>query len=128
MDSEEHIEQLEKVIYQLNAAHAEVSILAKKSPNDLLNKFKLKLMNEIISLANVVITDTYRPFDGFEMFEEDDKPSNSDVTMVLAQYQDALERFRSVNVIYAEYKWWYKLGNEASRVEAECPNLVGGKK
>ncbi len=43
MKTKEDVDKLEKVIGQLNGLHAEVSQLAKKSPNDGVNAFKLKL-------------------------------------------------------------------------------------
>jgi hypothetical protein len=88
MKSKQEVEQLEKVIGQLQGAHAEVSQLAKKSPNDALNKFKMVLINKILVTANDVLGDKYRPFQDFSQFDFDDVPTTSDVTMVLAQYME----------------------------------------
>lgn len=128
MKTKEDIESLEKLIGQLQGLHAEISQLAKKSPNDGLNKFKLKLVNSVISSGNGLLQGKYRPFDDFEQFEEDDLPTNSDVTVIIAQYMEQAERFRSDNIIYEDYKWWYMLNSSPSDVEASKPTKVGGDK
>ena len=52
MNTKEDVENLEKLIGQLNGLHSEISQLAKKSPNDGLNIFKLKLVNKVLSSGN----------------------------------------------------------------------------
>lgn len=128
MKSKGDIEQLEKLIVQLNAMHSEISQLAKKSPNDGLNKFKLKLVNKILSSGNTLLEGRYRPFDDFEQFEEDDLPTNSDVTVIIAQYIEQTERFRSDHVIHHEYKWKYVVDGVQTDIEAKHPTKVGGAK
>jgi hypothetical protein len=49
MRTREDIERLEKLIGQLRGLHQEVGALAKKSPKDAVNAFKLKLINEVIA-------------------------------------------------------------------------------
>lgn len=128
MKKKEDIEGLEKLIGQLQSLHSEISQLAKKSPNDGLNKFKLKLVNKVVSSGNELLKGGYRPFEDFEVFEEDDVPTNSDVTMILAQYIEQTERFRSDNVIKYDYKWQYILDGEPSGINASAPTKVGGEK
>ena len=41
MKDQSEIESLEKLIGQLQGLHSEISLLAKKSPNDAVNSFKL---------------------------------------------------------------------------------------
>lgn len=126
MQTEEDIAKLEKVIGQLQGAYAEVSQIAKKSPNDALNPFKLKLINKIIVSSNSILGSSYKPFDDFDQFDNDDMPSASDVTIVLSQYMEEAERFRSDNVIY-DYGWKYVLNGNASNIEASSPSKVGKK-
>ena len=127
MKTENDVEKLEKIIGQLKGAHTEVSILAKKSPADSLNAFKLKLINKVVKASNEVLGDKYKPFEHFDLFEADDLPSNSDVTMVLAQYMEEAERYRSDNVVYHKYEWWYKVNNEASQIQSGPPRKIGKK-
>src|SRR5579872_3391292 len=107
MKTEQDVRTLEKLIGQLNGLHAELSLLAKKSPNDGINLFKMKLVNKVLGGANELLTGDYRPFDDFTEFTDDALPTNSDVTLILAQYMEQIERFRSDNVAFGQYKWWY---------------------
>jgi hypothetical protein len=127
MEKIEDIESLEKVIGQLQAAHSEVTILAKKSPSDTLNSFKLKMINRVIKASNSVLGDKYKPFEEFEQFEDEDLPSNSDVTMVLAQYMEEAERYRSDNVKADRSSWYYVLNGKVSEIRSGPPSKVGRK-
>ena len=128
MKNASEIEDLEKLIGQLQGLHAEISQLVKKSPNDALNVFKLKLVNKVIAAGNEVLKEGYRPFDDFEQFETDDMPTNSDVTMILAQYMEQSERYRSDNVMERDYnEWVYRVNGKASSIQAAPPTKVGNK-
>lgn len=127
MNNVEDVERLEKLIGQLQGAHNELSLLAKKSPNDALNPFKLKLINSVLKSANTVLGPSYKPFDDFDEFDADDVPSNSDVTMVLSQYMEEAERFRSDNVMRSGAWWYYIIGNQQSDIKSGAPSKVGKK-
>lgn len=116
------IEQLEKLIGQLKAFHAEIGQMAKKSANDALNPFKLGLINKTISLANKVLGKDYTPFDGFAGFEHDDMPSNSDVTIMIAQYLEEAERCRSRHIKMQHGTFYYALAGEITDVKAAPPS------
>jgi hypothetical protein len=47
----EQVEKLERLIGLLDGVHSELSALAKKSPVDGVNKFKLKLINDVVREA-----------------------------------------------------------------------------
>ncbi len=126
LKTDEDVEGLERLIVQLSGLHAEISQLAKKSPNDAVNAFKLKLINKIIAAGNAILPEGYRPFEDFEQFDTDDMPSNSDVTMILTQYMEQTERYRSDNVVY-DYDWYYKIDGETSNIKAAMPTKVGQK-
>jgi hypothetical protein len=101
---------------------------AKKSPNDSLNKFKLNLINKVLETANAVLGEKYRPFSDFEQFDPDDVPTTSDVTMVLSQYMEEAERFRSDNVTEDEIaSWCYVVNGKATGIPAGRPSKVGKK-
>lgn len=99
--------------------------MAKKSPNDAVNAFKLKLINKMIAFWNAVLGLKYRPFDDFEQFDSDDVPSTSDVAMVLGQYMEEAERYRSDNVEYHGGKWVYVVDGETSEIPRGPPSKVG---
>src|ERR1022692_2189917 len=121
MKSASEVEALERLVGQLKGLHAEIAQLAKKSPNDALNTFKLKLVNKVLEAGSTLLTGGYRPFEDFERFDTDDVPTNSDVTMILAQYMEQTERFRSDNVVLEDYDWYYKVNGKASTLEAAPP-------
>lgn len=121
------IESLEKLIGQLQGLHSEITSLAKKSPSDAVNSFKLKLINKVIEFGNSVLGNDYKPFEDFEQFDSDDVPSTSDVALVLGQYIEEAERYRSDNVRYYGGRWFYVLDGEVSGVQSGPPSKVGRK-
>ncbi|RWM98975.1 MAG: hypothetical protein EOR86_04955 [Mesorhizobium sp.] len=126
MKNKSDVERLEKVIGQLQGAHSEISLLAKKSPNDSLNKFKLNLINKVLESANQVLGEKYSPFPDFTQFDADDVPTTSDVTMVLSQYMEEAERYRSDNVVN-DYGWKYVVDGKVTEIPAGPPSKVGRK-
>jgi hypothetical protein len=92
-----------------------------------LNAFKLKLVNKVIAVGNTVLPEAYRPFKDFDQFDSDDMPTNSDVTIILTQYMEQTERYRSDNVVYYSPDWVYELDGEASDIIAAPPTRVGEK-
>lgn len=127
MNSHEEIEQLEKLIGQLRGLHDEISLLAKKSPSDAVNTFKLRLINKVIANGNGVLGADYLPFEDFDGFEADDVPSNSDVTLVLSQYMEEAERYRSDNVVQYAGVWFYVINGGLTEIRAGAPSKVGRK-
>ena len=121
LETEADVEKLEKLIRQLHGLHSEISLLAKKSPNDAVNAFKLKLINKVLQAANEVLGDRYKPFADFSLFELDDLPSNSDVTVVLTQYIQETEGYKSDNIIYKDYEWVYKMNGSPSKIKTTPP-------
>lgn len=94
----EEIEDFKKILNQLEGLYEEISTLSKKSYTDALNDFKLKLVNQVLERANELLGDDYKPFDDFSLFNNDDIPTNSDVTLVLSQYINCMESLREENI------------------------------
>jgi len=109
----QEIENFEKTQAQVEGLHNELASLSKKAPNDGVNKFKLSMINQILVAADSILGEKYRPFDDFKIFDEVDVPTNSDVTLILSQFFNCLEKLRldSVKEIYdynakrPEYFW-----------------------
>jgi len=93
-EKEEAEHEFEKLHDQISSLHLELSTLAKKSSNDALNKFKLKVVNDILTRSNGFLGEKYKPFKDFERFEDESIPTNSDVTMMLGQYLACVEKLR----------------------------------
>ena len=127
MKTKEDVESLEKLIGQLKSLHAEITALAKKSPSDAVNLFKIKLINKVLELGNRILGDQYRPFADFLVFDSEDMPSTSDVALVLGQYIEEAERFRSDHVVMDTGWWYYKVGGRKSDIRSGPPSKIGRK-
>ena len=115
----------EKVHTQLEGLHNEIGSLSKKSQNDALNKFKLKFVNQALSDANKILGSAYKPFNDFEQFNEDDMPSNSDVTMMLGQYLNCMEKLRSDNITIRSGRWfWFLDKNKETEIRTAPPKKI----
>lgn len=128
MKTEDDVKDLEKLIGQLQSLHAEISQLTKKSANDGLNIFKLRIVNGILAKADLILLDGYKPLEDFNGFDEDALPTNSDVTMILALYMEQVERFRSDNVAYDHFEWHYVVNGKSSRIKSNPPTRIGAPK
>lgn len=104
----DEITYFEKLNSQLAGAYTEINALSKKSPNDSVNKFKLKFVNEILKKAAVLLGSANLPLEDFQGFDDDDLPSNSDVCFMITQYLECLEQQRAGN-IHKQYSTWYWL-------------------
>jgi hypothetical protein len=100
------VDVFEKLSGQLISVYEEISLLSKKNPNDAVNKFKLRFLNKLLDDSNKFLTDEYKPYEEFNIFDEDDMPQNSDVVFILSQYLQCFEKFRADQVIL-EYGTWY---------------------
>jgi hypothetical protein len=123
------LDQLEKLMGQMEGLHREVSALSKKSSNDALNKFKLRFVNSIIAEANAFLGDKNKPFSDFGSFDVDDVPSTSDVTMIVTQYIEALEllRVRNLKYDYDGRHWYYSISG-GEQVIGAPPRRISEKK
>ncbi len=128
----EEVDLFEKIYAQLESLHYEITVLSKKSPNDALNKFKLKFINRTLEGANKILEGKYKPFPEFGLFEEDDLPSNSDVTMVLSQYLTCMEKLRADNITSTEgytggepvKEWYWIIGGKESNIKTSPPKKL----
>lgn len=130
--TEEHVRRYEKVIGQLEGAFSEIAALARKKPDDGVNRFKLDLVNRILAAANDLLGEGGRPFAHFEQFDPDEVPQNSDVVFVLSQYQECLEHLRSQNIDreMGRWVWFVDDGNGrriASSIQVPAPKSLRKK-
>lgn len=125
---EEEIFNFEKVQGQIEGLYKEISILSKKSPNDLVNKFKLKFINQLLEDANLLLSGDYEPLEGFDKFDEDELPSNSDVTMIFEQYLNCLEKLRADNIQKESIFWYWLVDGELSDIRTNMPLKLKEKK
>lgn len=113
---------------QLEGLHREMSALAKKSPNDGINPFKLRFLNSALSAANDLLGEKYNPLDGFQQFNSDDVPTNSDAAFVLTSYLEEVERMRADNIFNDYNKWTYVLSDSEDKIRTAPPKKIKEKK
>lgn len=123
----EEIDKFEKLQSQLASLHFEVSALSRKSQNDPINKFKLKFVNKAIEDVTAVLGEKYRPFEDFDQFQDDDLPSNSDVTMILGQYLNCMEKLRSDNLSQYHGLWYWKTDEGVTEIKTSAPDKLKKK-
>lgn len=121
------VEEAEALQTQMSALHAEIQTLAKKSPNDLLNTFKLELVNSVLRSANTLLGEKYRPFTTFTLFAADQIPSNSDVMVILAQYLGSLETLRVQNIQNNMGVWSWRTIDDGPNVRTSPPLKLAKK-
>jgi len=121
--NKKQVETFLKLQPQLKSAYDEIALLSKKKPTDSLNNFKLKFINSILSRANAILEDRYKPFpDEFTLFEEDDMPNNSDVVFILSHYLTSLEKLRCDNIIN-DYGWYWLVDGNKSDMSTNTPTI-----
>jgi hypothetical protein len=112
----------EKIKAQLHQLHNEVSVLSKSKADNPINKFKLGFINEKLGEANTILTGEFKPFKEFTLFNADELPTNSDVVMVLSQYLDCLEAWRSAHVFHLPGRGYLWHTDDGQDLRAEPPS------
>ena len=115
------VDFFERVHSQIGRLYDEFGGLAKGKPDNPVNKFKLGILNEKLRDANTFLTASFKPLVGFKEFDEDSLPTNSDVLIVLSQYLDALESWRSANIEYDKNDGWFWKTDERKKIKAAPP-------
>lgn len=110
--TKEEIIEFTKTKSQLSDLYKEIGVLSKKNPNDAVNKFKLKFINQTLNDANKLLGDMYKPYSDFDTFNEDEMPTTSDVVMILDLYLSALSRLKSANTEMRESQSEWILGHQ----------------
>jgi hypothetical protein len=119
MKSYDQIDEFSKLLLQTNKLLNDFLELSKKKPNDAVNKFKLKIVNNLLSTANKILTKKYIPFEGFDLFDEDDLPTNSDVVVILDQYVACLKKFGRDSTEYEDYRHYWVINGKRCNISAD---------
>ncbi len=122
----EQVHRYEELQSHLAALATEVAALAKKAPDAPLNKFKIEIVNERLRGANTLLMGIHKPFETFETFDEVDLPSASDASMVISQYLNSLEGWRSANVVNVNHTWYWNTGSAQYRAQPPTRFRKGG--
>jgi hypothetical protein len=121
------VDDFEKLNAQLDSLHQEMSMLAKKSPNDAVNAFKIRLVNTTLERCNELFGAKYKPFAEFDTFQTDELPSNSDVTFIVSQYIECAEKFRADNILMEHGFWYWQLDGMKEKIRTSPPKKLINK-
>ena len=103
----EIVSAFEQVRSHLQKLYDELSGLSKKNPDSPLNRFKVGIVNERLRVANTFLSGIHKPFETFAEFDEAELVTASDVVVVLSQYLNSLEGWRSSNVVKVVLDWYW---------------------
>jgi len=96
-DSKQEIPQKAKEQYYLltpllQSTYREMSELSKKKPESPLNMYKVKMINRIlVPLKELLKNETVADY--LDVLDTDDLPTNSDVVLIMSQYNKAVDMF-----------------------------------
>ncbi len=95
----------------LASSFSELKEFSKKKPDELLNVFKVKSLNRILSPIKEIMKN--EPTSNFlDLLDEDTIPSYSDAVLIIAQFNAAMEQFESLyygrESQFGEDRWFTK--------------------
>lgn len=94
------VEKFEMLEELANSMYMEIKAFSSKKPDDLLNKFKVKNINRVLSQLKEVLSN--EPTSEFlDLLDEESLPTNSDVIIILGQFKAAMKQFRSDHKSYS---------------------------
>lgn len=113
------VEGFERAYSQIETLLKDFTILSNKNPSEVINLFKLNRVNDLLKIVNNSMSEDFRPFRDFEIFDEDSLPTNSDVLLMLNQYVDSIEEFIYENSATrgagSSLRYWVINGEVSSR-------------
>jgi hypothetical protein len=90
----ERVAQYQALMPLLEAMFREFRELAKKKPDGALNKRKVAMVNRLLKDVLAIVEDEPSRL-YLDLLEEDDLPQNSDVLLILSQFDAAMKAFHS---------------------------------
>lgn len=115
------VEVFEKLHIQILGLYEELSLLSKKSPDGVINKFKLKFINQLLTTSASLLNSAYLPFADFRVFDEETLPSNSDAIFIVNQYISCLEKLKFENIRYEFPSWYWRLSDSKELIGTTPP-------
>jgi hypothetical protein len=93
LPTEKNIEDYNLLKDMLHAQRLEFNLLSNKKSDGQLNKMKIKMVNRVLEPLNELLKNepSYKFLD---ILNEDDMPTNSDVVLIISQYEKAMKNFK----------------------------------
>ncbi len=103
LPAEKNIEDYSLLKDMLNSQRHEFNLLSKKNPDVHLNLMKVKMVNRVLEPLNEIIK--HEPSHKFlDILSEVDLPTNSDVVLIISQYETAISEFDDKYYIEDKYR------------------------
>ncbi|MGR3173479.1 MAG: hypothetical protein ACUZ8N_02615 [Candidatus Scalindua sp.] len=107
LPTEKDIEDYSLLKDMLKSQRHEFSLLSNKKPDVQLNPMKIKMVNRVLEPLNEILK--HEPSHEFlDLLNEDDLSTNSDVVLIISQYETAISEFKSKYYIKDEYQYEYR--------------------
>lgn len=102
LPKEKNIEDYELLKSMLYSQKKEFDLLSKTKSNEQLNPMKIKMANRVLEpLKELFKHEESHKF--LDILNEDELPTNSDVVLIISQYETAIHDFRIR--YYKDYQW-----------------------
>ena len=103
LPTEKNIEEYGLLKQMLAAQRQEFNLLSRKKTNEQLNVTKIKMINRVlIPLKELFKHEESNTF--LDILIEDDIPNNSDVVLIISQYEAAIINFKNSYYLKDRYK------------------------
>lgn len=89
---EDKIEKYQIVYPLLQSAYREMKEFSRKKPEAVVNKMKTSNINRLLEDAQDILSEE-KVLKYLKLLDDETLPQNSDVVLVLAQYENALQQF-----------------------------------
>ena len=102
LPSEKNVEDFLLMKGMLNSQKKEFDLLSKKKTTEQLNPMKIKMVNRVLKpLKELLIHEKSHDF--LDILIEDDMPTNSDVVLIISQYETSIINFTNKYKVYDKY-------------------------
>lgn len=103
----QQVQTFDRLYPMITAILKEMREFAKKKPDDVINKLKVSMINRLLNDIKESLkseeTNNY-----LDLIDEDSLPSNSDVVLILSQYEAAMAGFKDLYFNYISESWLTK--------------------
>jgi hypothetical protein len=93
LPSEQDVADYKMLSQQLDSLFEEMKEFSKKKPDEFINKVKVKIINRVLEKIKTILS--HEPtLEFLDLLDEDTLPTNSDVVLILGQFNSAIVQFR----------------------------------
>ena len=104
LPTEQNSEDYKLLKDMLHSQRKEFDLLSKKKADGQLNPIKIKMANRVLEpLKDLFKNEESHVF--LDTLNEDEIPTNSDVVLIISQYETAIKEFRSTYYIADRYQF-----------------------